>query len=275
MTNIFAILAFILGAATGSFLSVIIYRLKHDVKGIISSHSVCPSCKKKIRWRHLIPIVSWIFLRGKCAYCNKKISIHYFIIELATGLLFLSAFLHFNFLTKAVSLVNPTLTIYGIDWFIFSLFVYALIIISFLVAIFFYDLLYKEIPDHLSVPAILIAIIGGLIFGAPAPISMAIGGAGIFMFFLLQFAISRGTWIGGGDLRLGLFTGIFLGWELGLLAVIISYIIGAVFSVFLLARGKANRKTAIAFGPFMVMGILISFFYGEEILNWYLHGILI
>ncbi len=275
MTNIFAILAFILGASIGSFLSVVIYRLKHNVKGIVSSHSICPSCKNKIRWHHLIPVFSWILLRGKCAYCNKKISAHYFIIELATGLLFLSVFLHFNFLTKAPSLVDPTLMTYGINWSTFSLFIYFLIIISLLMAIFFYDLLYKEIPDHFSVPAILIAIIGGIVFGTTSVVSMTIGGIGIFTFFLLQFAISRGTWVGGGDLRLGLFTGVFLGWELGLLAIILSYIIGAIFSIFLIVKGKASRKTAIAFGPFMVMGILISFFYGEEIINWYLHGVII
>ncbi len=275
MTTIFAVLSLILGAVIGSFLSVVIYRIRHDKKGIVFSHSVCTSCKKKIKWHHLIPILSWIFLRGKCAYCNKKISAHYFILELATGLLFMSVFLHFNFLTKAPSLVDPTLIIYGINWHAFAVFIYMLIIISLLMAIFFYDLLYQEIPDNFSIPAILIAIVGGLVFANPSLISMTIGGIGIFIFFLLQFVISRGTWIGGGDLRLGLFTGIFLGWELGLLAIILSYIIGAIFSLFLMARGKVNRKTAIAFGPFMIMGILIALFYGEEILNWYLSGVFI
>lgn len=275
MTTIFAIIAFALGASIGSFISVVIYRLHHKEKGIFFSRSFCPACKKKIRWHHLIPIFSWIFLRGKCAYCGQKISVHYLALELSTGLLFLSIFLNFNFLISIPSIIDPSLINYSIDWNIFAKLIYNFIIMSLLIAIFFYDLLYQEIPDHFSIPAVIIAIAGGLIFGTPQIIAMIIGGAGILSFFLLQFIISRGKWIGGGDLRLGLFTGIFLGWELGLVAIIVAYFLGAIFSILLMIRGRADRKTAIAFGPFIVMGIIVSMFYGEIILDWYLNSMLI
>ncbi len=275
MTNIFAILVFILGTVVGSFLSVVIYRLRNNKKGMFWDRSICPSCSHKIRWHHLIPVFSFMFLRGKCAYCNKKISIHYFALEVLTGLIFLALFLRFNFLIDVSSLITTKTAFYDIDWGIFAFFVYQIIIAGFLMAIFFYDFLYKEIPDHFSVPAIFIAIIGGVTFGNPSLLSMIIGGAGILLFFLLQFLISKGAWIGGGDLRLGLFTGLFLGWEFGIVAIVVSYIIGAIFSVFLMARGKVNRKTAIAFGPFMIIGIFVSLFFGEKLLDWYLHGFLL
>jgi leader peptidase (prepilin peptidase) / N-methyltransferase len=275
MINIFAILVFILGTVIGSFLSVVIYRLRNNKKGMFLDRSICPSCDDKIRWYHLIPVFSWMFLKGKCAYCGKKISIHYFALEVLTGLLFVGLFLHFNFLMDISSIVDSKAILYDVDWKIFSVFIYHIILGGFLMAIFFYDLLYKEIPDHFSVPAIFIAIIGGLTFGTPSYLSMIIGGVGLLLFFLLQFLISKGAWVGGGDLRLGLFMGIFLGWELGLVAIVLSYMMGAVVSVYLMARGKANRKTELAFGPFMVIGIFISLFYGQKILDWYLNGFLI
>lgn len=270
MNNIVSIIIFVLGSCIGSFLSVIIYRLHSKTKGSIMGRSICTSCKKKIKWPHLTPILSWLFLKGKCAYCGKKIGIHYLALELISGLLFLSLYLKFNFLQTIPSTLDAQLLSYAIDWNMLSKLTFHLIEMSLLMAIFFYDLLYQEIPDHFSIPAIIIAIAGGLIFGSPSLIAMAIGGAGILSFFLLQFLISKGAWIGGGDLRLGLLVGVYLGWEQGLLAIILSYFIGAIFSIYLMLKGKVERKSAIAFGPFMVLGIIISIFYGDPILNWYL-----
>ncbi len=258
-------IVFILGTAIGSFLSVVIYRLQTNQKGIILSHSICPSCKTKIKWQHLVPIFSWIFLRGKCAYCNKKIASYYPILEILTGTVFLFSFLNWNFLEIMGDINYETLRV---------LFFY-LVEVSFLMLIFFYDLLHKEIPDKISLPAIAIAFLGGLTLGTINPLNMLVGAAAFFTFFLLQFLISRGTWIGGGDLRLGILIGLLLGWQLGLIALIIAYIIGSIFSLYLLITRKANRKTMLPFGPFIVSGIIISLFYGERILDWYLGTLLI
>ncbi|MBD3360759.1 hypothetical protein GF366_03080, partial [Candidatus Peregrinibacteria bacterium] len=235
MTTFFAVLSFILGAFIGSFLSVIIYRVHEKKKGILLSRSICPECGKKLKFRHLIPIFSWIFLQGKCAYCGKKISSHYLMLELITGLLFLASFLTWNFLEAVPSIVDPTVIHYSVNWKIFEIFIFYLIELTLLIGIFFYDLLYREIPDRLSIPAIAVAIAGGLIFGIVSPLNMLIGGGGIFLFFLLQFLLSGGKWIGGGDLRLGALTGILLGWKLGLIALIIAYVLGAIISLILLA----------------------------------------
>lgn len=275
MNSLAAIIIFILGTTLGSFLSVVIYRTKTGKKGIFLSRSFCPGCKNKIKWRHLIPILSWLFLRGKCAYCGKKISAHYIMLELFTGLLFLITFLKWNFIESIPALVDPEFLNYTVNWEIFQIFVFYIIEFTFLIAIFFYDLMHKEILDRFSLPAIAIAIAGGLILEIITPLAMLLGGATLFVFFLLQFLISKGTWIGGGDLRLGALMGILLGLNKGLLALIIAYFLGAIVSIYLLARKKVKGKSQIAFGPFLVIGTLIAIFLGERILTWYLNTLLI
>lgn len=275
MTIVLALVTFVLGTTIGSFLSVVIYRLHKKKGGIIFSRSICPSCRRKIKWRHLVPIFSWIFLGGKCAYCGRKISVHYLMMEILTGIVFLATFLKWNFLEIIPSTINPEFLNYAIHWTTFQIFIFYIIEFSLLIGMFFYDLLYKEIPDRFSLPAIAIAIAGGFLFGVPTPLAMLIGGTGILVFFLLQFLLSRGTWIGGGDLRLALLTGVLLGWEKALIAIIIAYFIGAIISVYLLARKKVTRKSAIPFGPFIITGIFLALFYGQQILDWYLDTLLI
>lgn len=274
MTNLLAAITFILGTAIGSFLSVVVYRLNQKHGGIVLSRSICHHCRKKIKWQHLIPVFSWIFLRGKCAYCGKKISVHYLMLELLTGGLFLAFFLRWNFLETIPSTIDPSFLNYTIDWQILQTYIFYIIETGLLMSIFFYDLMHKEIPDKLSFPAIVIALSGGLLLGNPSPLAMLIGGAGILVFFLLQFLLSKGAWIGGGDIRLGLLTGLLLGWEKALIAIILAYFIGAIFSLYLLARRKVTRKSAIPFGPFIITGIFIALFYGQEILDWYLNTLL-
>jgi len=276
METIIAILIFILGASIGSFLSVTIYRIHKSKKGVLLSRSICTSCKKKINWQHLMPIFSWLFLRGKCAYCGKKISVHYILIEIITGILFLVAFLKFNFIEIIPSTVNENILSYQIHYENLTLFIYYSIIFSFLSAIFFYDAMYQEIPDRFSIPAIIIVILSNLfIIGSPNPTDMFLGAAIIFGFFLLQYLISKGAWLGGGDLRMGILMGVLLGFSKGLIALVLSYFTGFIFAIYLLLQGKAGRKTKIAFGPFLVIGVIITIFYGTEILDWYFNDFLI
>lgn len=268
MINFFAILAFIIGTIFGSFLSVIIYRTKTDKSGIIFGRSMCIFCKKKLKFIYLIPIISWLFLRGKCGYCGKKIAVHYLALEVITGLIFLVTFLTFNFIEIKFDQLF-------INYEILKLFIFYVIEFLFLMAIFFYDLKYKEIPDRFSIAAIVLAIAGNLLMNTVSPINMAIGGISIFLFFALQFLLSNGKWIGGGDLRLGMLMGVLLGWDKGLVALIIAYVLGAILSLILLGMKKLNRKSQIPFGPFLVIGTLIAFFFGKQILDWYFGGIFI
>jgi len=286
-----ATIIFIFGSAIGSFLSVVIYRLQAKKKGILTGHSMCPSCKKPLKWKHLVPIFSWIFLRGKCAYCGKKISVHYLMLEVFTGLIFLFSLLHWNFIIEIPSTIDSQIINYSINWQILSILAFYLIEFSFLIAICFYDYLHKEIPDTLTIPAIAIAILGILAFNPSMQtiINILIGGGIIFLFFFLQFIISRGTWVGGGDLRLGALMGIILswdgitffpakshfpGWIEGILALVIAYLLGGLFSLILIAMKKLDRKSAIPFGPFLVIGTFTAIFLGEKILNWYFNSLL-
>ncbi|PIR54893.1 hypothetical protein COU74_04100 [Candidatus Peregrinibacteria bacterium CG10_big_fil_rev_8_21_14_0_10_36_19] len=270
--NLFIIsILFLLGASIGSFLSVVIYRVKHKIPGIFFGRSICIDTKKSLKPWHLIPILSYIFLRGKSPYSGKKISIHYLLLEISMGLLFVAAFLKWNFLTQTPTITDPSIILYSINWNILETFTYQTILLSFLMAIFFYDLFYKIIPDRFSLPTLAIALAAGLINGTPEILDMALGGILIFSFFALQFFLSKGKWIGGGDLRLGAVMGIILGAKLGLIALMLSYITGSVISIALLAGKKATRKTQIPFGPFLVTGTIVTMFFGNEILNWYLN----
>ena len=269
MNIAFALLFFVGGTIIGSFLSVLIYRIKHGKKGIVTGRSICTHCKKPLKFRYLVPLLSWLLLRGKCGYCDKKISSHYMLIELMTGLIFAAVFLNWNFLEITASTINPRILSFGIDWHMLQIFSLNILVYTLLAAIFFYDLLYKEIPDSLSITAIAIALAGGLAFDEPSIISMTIGALAIGGFFLVQFVLSKGKWIGGGDIRLGVLMGVFLGFEKGLLALVLAYFIGALVSISLLLQKKVNRKSEVAFGPFLIIGILIASFYGQEILDWY------
>lgn len=263
-----SILLFILGASIGSFLSVIIFRTHKNIKNPFFSRSMCPYCKKKLKFRFLVPIFSWLLLGGKCGYCGKKISSHYLILEIMTGLLFMATFLNWNF-------IRIVENVFVIETAIFYQFLYFIIIFTFLTLIFFYDLLYREIPDKFSLPAIALTIAGSLIFSEPEIISMLIGGSAIFLFFAGQYFISGGKWIGGGDLRLGFLMGALLGWEKGLMALILAYILGALICLPLLIKGDLSRKTEVAFGPFLITGIITVIFFGEQIMNFYLQNMII
>ncbi len=197
------------------------------------------------------------------------------LLEIMMGILFLAIFLKWNFLEIIPSTIASQPLNYSIDWDTFALFIFYSIESAFLMTIFFYDLLYKEILDRFSLVAAVIAIAGNLSLELIPLTEMLMGGLSIFGFFAIQYILSKGTWIGGGDLRMGILMGFLLGLKLGLVALASAYIIGGIMSVYLLLTGKVTRKTAIPFGPFLVIGILMAIFYGEIIIAFYTTNILI
>ncbi|MBU4360302.1 prepilin peptidase [Patescibacteria group bacterium] len=268
-----AFFVFILGAMIGSFLNVLILRLK-DNKKFVAGRSYCPKCKHELKWYENVPLLSFIFLKGKCSYCKQKISLQYFLVELTTGLLFLLAFLNiFGGLNTPPPLFKGGLG--GVNIYL----LYYFITLSFLIIIFVYDLKYYLILDKIVIPAIIIVAIFQAIFlilnKDPLFIihySLFIASAVVISgFFLIQFLVSKGKWIGGGDIRLGFLMGIILGWPMGLVALFLSYIFGLAVSLPLLILGKKKMKSEVAFGTFLVTGTIITMFYGQQILNWYLN----
>lgn len=253
MNILFGLIIFILGLGVGSFLNVVILRV-HAGKDFISGRSACPYCQKKLTPLDLIPVISFLFLRGRCRYCQKKISWQYPLMELATGMVFLLIYLSID-----VQLIPylPTLIFY-------------LIAAGFLVVIFVYDLKYGLILDQISIPAIIFVFIGNLLLGRDywdLLLGIAIGGG----VFLLQWLVSKGKWIGGGDLRLGVFMGALLGWEKVLAALFFAYIIGAIWALGLLTMRKKQWNDSLPFGTFLTVATLISLLFGTALINWYVN----
>lgn len=264
----------ILGLIVGSFLNCLIYRLEKR-KNFVFGRSFCPKCNHQLSFFDLIPLLSFFLLKGKCRYCSQKISWQYPLVEITTGLLFISIF-HFQF-----SIFNQ------ISFFAFLKLFYYLLIGSFLIAIFVYDLKHYLIPDKIVYPAIIIVFLYQLFkslefiiwnfFGIwkleienlePLILSI-ISAAGAAAFFLLIVLISRGRWMGLGDVKLAFLMGLFLGYPHILLALFFSFFLGAIIGIILVIFKKKTLKSEIPFGPFLVAGTFLAFFFGEKIINFW------
>ncbi|MBT6068807.1 prepilin peptidase [Candidatus Peregrinibacteria bacterium] len=244
-------LIFIFGTCIGSFLSVLIHRIHENEKGILLGRSKCPECKYSLRPLDLIPLISYVFSRGKCRNCEKKISLTYPALELMTGATFLCLYL---FLGSPLYI--------GI---------YYILAFAALIFTFFYDIKYMKISDRILLPVIGLGLLMPFVPGYSLGFTEVLIGFAIpVVFFALQILISGGRWIGGGDLRIGALMGVLLGWKLVIVALFSGYLAGAIISLILLTSSKFNRKSMIPFGPFLVIGTYIAFFYGERIIEWYL-----
>jgi prepilin signal peptidase PulO-like enzyme (type II secretory pathway) len=268
------IYVFIFGLIIGSFLNCLIWRLHSKIPltpfvkgGNKRNRSYCPKCGKQISWYDNIPLLSFIMLRGKCRRCGKSISWQYPIVEFATGLLFVMAFVN-NFSAQGgpawgwqfLNITPDVMLLILRSWFM----------ISVMIVIFIYDLRWYEILDKVTLPACLVVLILNLAIGFNLwnlLISGIIGGS----FFLVQFLISNGKWIGGGDIRLGLLMGLSLGWPAVLMAIFIAYFIGSIVGIGLILAGKKQWGSEVPLGVFLAVGSVISLFWYEPILNWYLN----
>ncbi|WKZ29392.1 MAG: prepilin peptidase [Patescibacteria group bacterium] len=250
-----AFLVVLLGLAIGSFLNVVIGRLRSGETGW-RSRSHCPECRTILRPSELVPLVSFLLLRGKCRSCKKPISWQYPAVEFSTAALFLLAYV------LRAPLLGPdgsgTLLVLLRDWFF----------ISVLTVVFVVDLRDMVVFDSVTLPAAAIAFLANVALGAK-PLSLlgaaAIGGG----FFLLQYAISRGRWIGGGDIRIGAMMGMMLGFPHVLLALFAAYIGGALVALSLLAAGKAKWSGQMAFGTFLSAATVLALFFGQPVVNAY------
>jgi leader peptidase (prepilin peptidase)/N-methyltransferase len=239
-------------------LNCALYRFK--IKKPVTGSSFCPHCKHDLSAFDLIPLFSFLTLGGKCRYCGQKISWQYPIVEFLTGIIFLQSFI---FLSPKSS----------IDYLLLTL---VLICFSLLVFIFVYDLKYFIIPNEIIYPAIGTALLWvGLRSFLESDFSILTNhlsaGFSVFAFFFLIFWLSRGKGIGFGDVRYALFLGFFLGFPDSLVALFFSFTIGAVVGLFFILTKKKSRKDMLPFAPFLVIGTYLAFFYGREIINWYLN----
>jgi len=256
---------FILGAAVGSFTSVVIYRLHTKESGILRGRSKCPHCQTKLKPLDLIPIASYLMLRGRCRKCSGEISYMYPLLEFVTGSLFALMFFKFPFINDALQFSMDNLGMYLL--FAFYIFV--------LVFTFFYDFHYMQVSDEILLPAILIALVATLAAPIAPSLKEALFGAAMaLVFFGFQILVSKGRWLGAGDLRIGAFMGIILGWKFFLVSLFISYLFGSVVAIAIGLKKKKFENVKIPFAPILVTGTFITIFFGDAILKWYLTGIL-
>lgn len=244
MTVILSIAVFLLGLIVGSFLNCFIYRTETG-QSFLKGRSFCPKCKHKLGVSDLFPVFSFLLLGGRCRYCKKKISWQYPLVELATGLLFLCLFIFdFSFL---YFLIAPVL-----------------------VVVFVYDLKHYLIPEKAVYLAVAVAFLHIIFYLRPDFLNylFAASGAGAFFFFIVL--ISKGRWMGMGDISLAFLMGLVLGWPDILVALFLAFFMGAIIGVGLILASKKSLKSEVPFGPFLVLGTFIAIFYSQQIINWYL-----
>lgn len=250
--NFFYIIIFLLGLALGSFLNSWIWRTRENIR-IVSGRSMCPSCRRKLSWYENIPVLSYLFLRGKCRVCEKPIPKHFIFVEMGAAIIFtLVAWKHLN-----GAGFSPMFFLKDI---VFSVL---------LIIIFVYDWLYKEILSEV----IWLGTLAGLLFNFYLRHSLAamfIGALAVGGFFFLQFIASKGKWIGGGDVRMGAMMGVWLGWPAALVALFLSYVAGAIGGLWLVVYSKRQLASAIPFGTYLALGTFVAMLWWERIVGWYL-----
>lgn len=273
------LLVFIFGLIIGSFLNAVIFRL-HSGESFVNGRSHCIHCKRELRVLDLVPLFSFIYLRGRCRYCHKKISWQYPIIELATALTFILLARNFQFFPPQSSIFNvggiPLLAV-TISNFQFW---FQLVFTSILIVIAMFDLKHYLILDKVIFPAMGLSLIYNVyldlslkqsFFGWHSMFVLGLlSGLGLAAFFALQFLISRGRWIGFGDVKLGFLLGLILGWPQSLAALILAYFSGALVGLSLIALGKKQLSSKLPFGTFLGFSAIIITIWGQPMVHWYL-----
>ena len=239
-----------LGLFIGSFLNVVIARLPEG-RSVIRPRSACPRCGAPIAWYDNVPVLSFALLGARCRSCRVPIPWRYPLVELATGGLFLLAYLRRGLTLDLVP---------------------ALVLLGALVAITVIDLDQQIIPDAISLPGIALGFAASLLPGGVGWRSSLVGilvGGGIFFAIIV---LSRGG-MGGGDMKLSAMLGAFLGWQLVLVAILLAVLAGGLVAIALLTLGRKGRKDPVPFGPFLALGGTVALLWGDQLLTWYLSSL--
>ena len=247
MTLLIYLFIFILGAVIGSFLNVCIYRIPKQ-ESIATPASHCPQCSTPIRFYDNIPILSFLILRGRCRTCGTPISVQYVIVEILNGAGYMLLIGRFGLSTESI--------------------LYAILFSALLVASAI-DLHHRIIPDVITIPGTIAGLLASA-FILPGGIKGSVIGTllGSGIFFIAAVA-SRGG-MGGGDIKLIAMLGSFLGWINVIITIILSSFIGSLVGILMMIFLGKGRKYPIPFGPFLAIGGIISLFFHDEIVAWYL-----
>lgn len=259
-----AIIAGIAGILAGGLVNAFLLRTR-DGLAFTFGRRKCVTCARPVALADHVPILSYLKLRGRCRRCTAVTPWQYPAVEVVLGILF------------AIFAVR-SLTGYGVPDFVslspwyaepLALFIRDAIMAMLLIPIFMFDYRASIIPDRLSVPAMIVALLMNMALGAPAT-DLLLGGLAIGSFFAAQYLASRGTWVGGGDIRMGMVIGFLLGLKLGVVALLLSYVLGSLAGIYLIVSGRRHLHSHVPFGTFLVLGIFFTLLWGERLYDWYI-----
>ena len=240
------IFIFVLGLIVGSFLNCVILRT-YKGESFIVGRSYCPKCKHDLKPWDLIPVLSYLILRGKCRHCGNKISSQYPLVELSTAIIFSFVYLQVGLTSKMI---------------------YLLVIMAIFIVIFVYDLKYYIVPDKFVFSGIIISAIWVFLTGdILITFASAIGAS--FFFFLIWF-FSKGLAMGFGDVKLAFLIGLLFGWPNVVVGLFLGFFFGAIIGTISLLINQKNLKSEIPFAPFLLSGAFVALFWGDKIVQWYL-----
>lgn len=256
------IIFFLFGLLIGSFLNVVVYRIRTAETVLGRSH--CRHCKKTIRWYDNIPLLSFILLKFKCRDCGEKISWQYPLVEFLTGVVFaLLASQYFALEDMSTWVTTGAMLFFA----------------SAFIVVFVYDVAYMEIPSLVLWPVVVLALafdvyldIGTSFFSIwdRSLVSGLIAAGAAFLFFFSLSFFSREKWMGMGDAYLVILLGLILGWPKILLGLFLAFAIGAICGIILIALKKKKMQSQLPFAPFLIAGTFLTLFYYDPIIGWYL-----
>jgi leader peptidase (prepilin peptidase)/N-methyltransferase len=257
----------LVGLAFGSFVGALVWRL-HEHKDFVSDRSECEHCHHKLGVLDLIPVFSWLALHGKCRYCGKRIGWDALLFEVTMAALFVGSYyawpLSYDTWQSCVS--------FGL-WLVYLVGLLALLV---------YDLRWMILPNAIIFPLIGVGLVESAVrytvqVGS-TPIqyanSVIFGIAVLAGLYWVLYTFSKGKWVGYGDVKLGLFMGIALGFQRSLLALFLANIVGFIVILPGLLLGKLKRTSRVPFGPFLIIAFVIAFLFGDRVVDWYLYLIL-
>ena len=254
------------GAIFGSFAGAMAWRLKESKK-TGNDRSECEKCHHKLGVADLMPVVSWLLLQGRCRYCHRPIGRLTLAIELLTGLTFLASFLLWPY---GFGALLPCL--------VFGLWLICLVLLS---VLFVYDWRWGLLPNKLIYPLIFVSLaffVGKMLIDQVAvaswPLEILFGLLPITGIYGVLYLVSKGDWVGDGDVRLGVAIGLLLGWQGAWLVLILSNLLGFIYVLPGLLSHKLNPKSRVPFGPFLILATVVTFFAGKQITALYLSSFL-
>lgn len=266
MNVIISVYLFIIGAAMGSFSGAVAWRLEKG-RDFVRERSECEHCHHTLAWYDLVPVASWLWLKGRCRYCQKSIGTTPIVLELVVGAAFVLSFLAWPYGWGALGA---------------ALFVVWLVSLVLLTILFVYDVRHFLLPDVLVWPLTVVGLVAfGLLMSINDvpygrwPLEALLALLPISGVYGLLYAVSGGRWIGLGDVKLGLFIGLVLGWQGGVLALLLANYLGFFWILPSLLRGKLDKSSRMPFGPYLILATFIVFLWGAPLFGWFTDFLLI